>query len=82
MEAHIRQVTKVCYFHLKRIARIRQYITDETAATLVRSLILSCLDYANAVLVGLLDTVIYPLQLVQNNAARVVLRKKKRDSAT
>ena len=43
---------------------------------------LSRLDYANAILYGIPQYMLKPLQRVQYNAARLVLRKKKRDHGT
>ena len=80
-----RQVTSLCrssYFHLSKIASIRPYLSDESTAQLVSSLILSRLDYCNSTLSGLPSSSLNRLQKVQNNAARLVLRKRKLDHVT
>ena len=82
MAAHVSSVTRACYLQLYRISQIRAYLTNEAASTLARSLILSKLDYSNSLLYGLPDVLINKLQLVQNNAARLVKRKKKSDHVT
>jgi len=79
------QVTSLCrssYFHLRKIASIRPYLSDESTAQLVSSLILSRLDYCNSTLSGLPSSSLKRLQKVQNNAARLVLRKRKLDPVT
>ena len=79
------QVTSLCcssYFHLRKIASIRPYLSDESTAQLVSSLILSRLDYCNSTLSGLPPSSLNRLQKVQNNAARLVLRKRKLDHVT
>ena len=48
----------------------------------VVSFVLSRLNYCNAALAGLSDDKIAKLQRIQNNAARLVLRKSRRDSVT
>ena len=73
---------KACYAQLYRISKIRHFLTEEAAAELIRSLVLSKLDYCNSLLFGLPDCLIKKMQLVQNNAARLVYRKKKADNVT
>ena len=68
--------------HLHHISRIRSFLTDEAAASLVRSLIFSRIDYANSLLFGLPDCLLSKLQMVQNNAARLVMRRQKSDHIT
>ena len=79
---HVNSVTRGCYMKLRQISHIRGYLTQEATATLVRSLITSKLDYVNSLLYGIPDALLHKLQLVQNNAARLVLRKKKSDHVT
>ena len=79
------QVTSLCrssYFHLRKIASFRPYLSDENIAQLVSSLILSKLDYCTSTLSGLPSSSLNRLQKVQNNAARRVLRKRKSDHVT
>ena len=79
------QVTPLCrssYFHLRKIAFSRPYLSDESTAQLVSSLILSRLDYCNSTLSGFPSSSLNRLQKVQNNAARLVLRKQKSDHVT
>jgi hypothetical protein len=80
MREHINAVCKSAFFHLRNIARIRQMLTDEAAATLVHAFITSRLDSCNVLLVGSPKTLLDKLQRVQNAAARVLCRKTKRDS--
>ena len=71
-----KNVIKVCqtaYFELKRISSIRRFLTEDAAKTLVTSYILSRLDYCNCLLMGTPNSVIQPLQKIQNFAARLVL---------
>ena len=79
------QVTSLCcssYFHLHKIASIRPYLSDENTVQLVSALILSRLDYCKSSLSGLPSCSLNWLQKVQNNAARLVLRKWKSDHVT
>ena len=54
----------------------------KATAILVRSLILSKLDYVNSLLYGISEGLLDKLQRIQNNAARLVYRKKKFDHVT
>ena len=82
MEIHISHLCRVLYFHLRRLSKIRPFLTVDAANKLAVSLVLSRLDYCNALLAGLPDERLARLQRVQNHAARIVLRKSRRDSAT
>ena len=68
-------------FFFLQISRMRQYLTENAATKLVCSLILFRLDYANSLLFGLPNTPLDKLQMVQNSAARLIL-KRKRDHVT
>jgi len=79
---HIRQQIQVTLwwfvYHVQSIWHIRHLLTTELALTLACSLILSRLDYCNAVLHGAPASSIQKLQRVQNTAARVVLQSVRR----
>ena len=59
--------------------RIRKFLTREATIRTIVPLVLSRLDYYNALLSGLPKKLIKKLQLVQNSAARVVYGIHKRD---
>ncbi|KAK7112358.1 hypothetical protein V1264_011827 [Littorina saxatilis] len=79
MQTHISFIIKTLFFHLRRIASIRCYLTPDACVKLVVSLIFSRLYYCNSLLAGLPASSIHGLQRVQNAAARLVLKKRKRD---
>lgn len=82
MSSHVSMLCKNVYFQLRKIGNIRTFLNENVTKTLVISLILSKLDYCNALLAGLPNDIIQRLQLVQNNAARLVFKKRKYDSVT
>ena len=82
MENHISQVCRACYLAMRRIASIRPCLSAAATATLVNAHITSRLDYCNSVLYGVSSDQLERLQQVQNNAARLILRKRKRDHVT
>ena len=59
-------------FHLWRIGSIRHYITREVCHSLVIALVISHLDFCNALLSGLSACRAQRLQKVQNRATRLV----------
>ena len=79
---HIGHVTKTAFFHLRNIARIRAYVSLEDAKTLVHAFVFSRLDYCNALFAGLPKKTTDRLQLVQNAAARVLTKTKRREHIT
>ena len=82
MTDHVKSMCKSAYLNLRNIACARRYLTEEATTTLVHSLVISKLDCLNALLYGLPDSLIKRLQLLQNNAARLIRRKKKNDHIT
>ena len=67
------------YIHIRNI---RQYLDRETCEILVNALIISHLDYGNAILFGTPSVTLGKLQRVQNLSAKLILRKHKYDSVT
>ena len=82
MEQQVNAITKSCFYQIRNIGRIRQYITEEACKTLVQALVISRLDYGNALLHGLPQSVVARLQRIQNCAARLVSRTRKHDPIT
>ena len=76
------ELCKVLYFHLRKISKIRSFLTVDAADTLAVAFILSRLDYCNSLLVGLPDHKLAKLQRIQNSTARLVLCKPRLKSAT
>ena len=73
MKKHVIEICQTAYFELKRISSICRFLNEDAAKTLVTSYSLSWLDYCNCLLMGTPNSVIQPLQEIQNFAARLVL---------
>ena len=82
MKKHISHICKVCYFELRRISQMKQYLPSDCLVQLVSCFVLSRLDYCNSVLAGLPKSSLNKLQKVQNSAARLILNKSKREHIT
>ena len=82
MEQHVNMTVSGCYFHLRNISRIRKSLTLEAAKTLMQAFVVSKLDNLNSLLHGIPDRLLRKLQLVQNQAVRVIAGLKKYDHVT
>ena len=76
------EICKSAFFHLRRIAKIRSYLTEEATIALVHAFITCRLDNGNALLFGLPKYQIQRLQSIQNCAARLVKRHSRFDRAS
>jgi len=82
MHDHISRVTRDCFYQLRRLRQIRHHLSRDVMKCLICSFVLSKLDYCNALLAGLPNASLRPLQRVQNAAARLVLGLKWSDHIT
>ena len=82
MKAQINSVTKNCYHQIRRISKIRRYLTEDATRSLVHAYVTSRLDYCNSLYSGLPMCLLNKLQRVQNSAARLVRRLPWRASIT
>ncbi len=74
---HIAKTAQSCRFALHNIRKIRPFLTEHAAQLLVQALVVSRLDYCNALLAGLPSNTIKPLQMIQNAAAQLVFNEPK-----
>ena len=79
---HIKNITKIGFYHLKNIARVRPILSRANTETLMHAFITSRIDYCNALLSGLPQKSISGLQLLQNSAARVLTKTRRREHIT
>ena len=69
-------------FHLRNIGKARRVLTEDATETVMQSLVMSRLDYCNALLIGIQQDLIAKLQRLQNSAARIVSRTRKYEHIT
>jgi hypothetical protein len=67
---------------LHNILRIRKFLSEDAAKTIIHSLVTSKLDYCNSILYGQPKYAIGRLQYVQNCAARIIYQCKKYEHVT
>jgi len=64
--AHIKQICKTAFFHLRNISKVRNILSQSDAEKLVHAFITSRLDYCNSLLSGCPKNSLKSLQLIQN----------------
>ena len=79
LRQHVSYTSRTCRFHLSNISRIRKYIPHDISVVLIKSLVMSRLDYSNGLLYGLPKCTVSGLQAVQTSAARIVTQERLRD---
>lgn len=82
MEKHVNATCKAAFFHLRKIARIRNYLDKSATERVVHSFVTSRIDYCNSLLYGASCSLLAKLQRVQNTAARIVSGSRKYDHIT
>ncbi|XP_072039525.1 uncharacterized protein [Amphiura filiformis] len=82
MSSHVDNLCKSALLGIRKIGRIRQYLTRKSTTKLVHAFVTSKLDTCNSLLYGLPDREIAKVQKVQNVAARLVLRISRHEHVT
>ena len=82
MSPQITALSKNITYQLRNITRIRRFLNFETCNQITRSLVLSRLDYGNALLMGSSSTNIMKLQRLQNWSAKIIFCARKFDHAS
>ena len=82
MKDQILQTVKQCNYHIRNIAFVRKYLTEDILKKIMCSYVLSRLDYCNTVYNGLPNYLLKKLQVVQNRAARLIKGLSPRERVT
>ena len=82
LEKQVNNVSKVSYFHLRKITRVRNRLNQSITKTLVNTLVTSRLDYCNSLLSSLPKKTTKKLQKVQNASAKAVTLATRRQHVT
>ena len=70
---------KFIQYALVKIAKIRASLIIAARRTLVHALVISRLDYGNALLHGITDRLLHRLEMIQHSAARIIMCIKRHD---
>ena len=82
LDKHVNNIVSNCYKILKDIGSIKKSLSRGDLEKLVHAAIANRLDYCNSLLMNIGKEHLTKLQKVQNTAARLVLGKRRRDSAS
>ena len=80
LKKHVNKIVSHGYKLLKDIGRVRNILTEKHTEMLVHAVIASRLDYCNSLFFNMSKDNLFKFQKMQNAAARLVKRKRKRDS--
>ncbi|XP_053142271.1 uncharacterized protein LOC128340742 [Hemicordylus capensis] len=72
LEVQVASMAQSAFYQLRLICQLQPYLERESLATVTHALVTSCLDYCNALYMGLPLKIVRKLQLVQNRAARLL----------
>lgn len=79
---HIKRLVQSSYLQLRNISKIRHILSFKDLERIIHVFISSRLDYCNGLFTCLNQGTMAQLQLVQNSAARLLTRTKKREHIT
>lgn len=81
-DTQISNVVKISFFQLRLLSKVKPFLTRHDLEKALHAFISSRLDYCNALYIGLSQTSLSHLQLVQNAAARFLTSTSRRAHIT
>ena len=82
LNKHVNHIVSHTFKILKDVGRVRKCLQRNHIEKVLHAVISSRLDYCNSLFMNMSKQNLYKLQKVQNAAARLILGKRRRDSAT
>ena len=82
MKHHVKTKARIATVNLLKIKNIRRFLNKEACQTLIHGLVISHLDYCNAILAGLPEGTIKVFEKVQAMSAKTILSRSKFSSTT
>ncbi len=79
LNQHISNTCRSIYMNIRKIRRIKPYLSNCALRILIQHMVISRLDYCNSLYNGLTVKAMNKLQLSQNTAARLISGKRKYD---
>ena len=82
MAYQVSKIVRICTYKLRMVNIIRDKLSVHVAERVVNAMVTGNLDYCNSLLYGITAGQLGRLQRIQNTAARLILRRNRRSSAT
>ena len=82
MAYQVSKYVRICTYKLRMVNIIRDKLSVHVAERVVNAMVTGNLDYCNSLLYGITAGQLGRLQKIQNTAARLILRRNRRSSAT
>jgi len=76
-DKQVNTVVKSSFFHLRSVVKVKHFLSLKDLEIVIHALVSSRLDYCNSLYVGLPQSTLSRLQMVQNAAARLLTGTKK-----
>ena len=80
--SQIKALKSSCFHKLRNIAKMQPFLNTKQLQSLTQALVISSLDYCNALYYGIDANLLNQLQIIQNRACRTVLGLRKREHVT
>ena len=78
----VKALKSSCFHKMRNIAKMRPFLTTKQLQILIQALVISSLDYCNALYYGIDSALLNQLQIIQNSACRTIFGLKKRESVS
>ncbi len=78
-DKQINSVVKSAFFHLRLLAKVKPFVSCKDLEMLIHAFVFSRLDYCNSLYIGVSQTSLSRLQVVQNAVARLLSGTRKYD---
>lgn len=72
----VKKLVSSCFLDIRRLSKIKDFLSFEQLRSAVSQLVFSKLDYCNSLYYGISADLLNKMQCVQNSAARLVRKKK------
>ena len=82
MAYQVSKIVRICTYKLRMVNIIRDKLSVHVDERVVNAMVTGNLDYCNSLLHGITAGQLGRLQKIQNTAARLILRRNRRSSAT